>query len=208
MIDYKFMLIDRIQSILYKATDAKSDNIVGWIGGNPPKYFDNFSISEEGLNNYTFYLTIQSPFDAEQSISIFIPIDYDYYSKYNIYPNIAIKAFEHKTTTESKLIDFRNPSMIKKKYIVELKICNTEDAVNDFYLIKFGGIPDLIQEKEHYYKALSDDDFGFLFQVDESGYPDDLIDGNTPFNFGSLYIYAKIGENSFSDLTVGFWQFS
>jgi hypothetical protein len=207
MINYKSLLIDRNKSILYQTIEVKTDNILGWIGGNPPKYFDDILVSEEGVS-YTFYLTIQNPFDAEKLISIFIPAEYDYYSKYNIYPNCSIKVFEHKKTSESESLNFRSSFMMNKRYIVESKICDTDDAINDFYLVKFGGMPDLIQDKEHYYKALSDNNFEFLFQIDESGYPDDLIIGNAPFNFGSLYIYAEITDSKFINPIAGFWQFS
>lgn len=207
MISYKSLLIDRSKSILYKTTEVATDNILGWIGGNPPKYFDDILVSEGGVN-YVFYLTIQNPFDAERLISIFIPAEYNYYSKHNIYPNCSIKVFEHNKMSESDSSDFRAPFMTNKKYIVESKICKTNDAINDFYLIKFGGMPDLIQNKVHYYKALSDNNFEFLFQIDESGYPDNLITGNVPFNFGSLYIYAEVADGKFTNPIAGFWQFS
>lgn len=207
MKNYKSLLIDRSKSILYQISDNQKSDVLGWIGGNPPEYFDDILVFEEGIN-YTFFLTIQNPFNEERLISIFIPSEYDYYSKHNIYPNCSIKVIEHKKTPESKSINFRNPFMTEKKYIVESIICDTKDAINNFYLIKFGGIPDLIQDKEYYYKALSDNNYGFLFQIDESGYPDDLIIGNLPFNFGGLYIYAEITNNTFINPIAGFWQFS
>jgi hypothetical protein len=49
------------------------------------------------------------------------------------------------------------------------------------YLIKLGGFPILIQDKEHYYRALEQDGFTFIFQVDENGYPEKLVIWKLPF---------------------------
>lgn len=206
MINYKSLLIDRIESILYVTTNLKTNNTLGWIGGNSPEYFDNYLISEWN-NNYSFYLSLLNPFDKDRMLSVFIP-DYNSYSEHDIYPDCSIKVFEHPTTQESKLSNLKSSFMIDKKYIVQLKICNTNEAINTSYLIKFGGFPDLIQKKEYYYKNLDNDTFKFLFQIDERGYPDDLIKGNYPFNFGGLYIYANITWDSFSNPIAGFWQYT
>ena len=206
MINYKSLLIDRIESILYVTTNLKTNNALGWIGGNPPEYFDNHLISKEN-HNYSFYLSLLNPFDEERMISIFIP-DYDSYLEHDIYPDCSIKVFEHPTTQESELSNLKSSFMIDKKYIVESRICNTNEAINIPYLIKFGGTPDFIQQKEYYYKNLDKDAFKFLFQIDERGYPDGLIKGNYPFNFGGLYIYANITWDSFSNPIAGFWQYT
>ena len=66
MINYKSLLIDRIESILYVTTNLKTNNALGWIGGNPPEYFDNHLISKEN-HNYSFYLSLLNPF-AENRI--------------------------------------------------------------------------------------------------------------------------------------------
>ncbi len=60
MASYQSLLIDRTVSILYKAIEEKTPLILGWIGGNPPLYFDNCLELKD--NNYTFYLTLQNPF--------------------------------------------------------------------------------------------------------------------------------------------------
>ena len=206
MASYQSLLIDRTESILYKAVEEKTPLISGWIGGNPPEYFDNHLISKEN-NNYSFYLSLLNPFDEERMISIFIP-DYDSYLEHAIYPDCSIKVFEHPTTQESELSNLKSSFMIDKKYIVESRICNTNEAINIPYLIKFGGTPDFIQQKEYYYKNLDKDAFKFLFQIDEGGYPDGLIKGNYPFSFGGVYIYANITQNSFSNPIAGFWQYT
>ena len=205
MASYQSLLIDRTESILYKAVEEKTPLISGWIGGNPPLCFDNCLELKD--HNYTFYLTLQNPFHQEQMISIFIP-DYDSYLEHAIYPDCSIKVFEHPTTQESELSNLKSSFMIDKKYIVESRICNTNEAINIPYLIKFGGTPDFIQQKEYYYKNLDKDAFKFLFQIDEGGYPDGLIKGNYPFSFGGVYIYANITQNSFSNPIAGFWQYT
>lgn len=76
-------------------------------------------------------------------------------------------------------------------------------------MIKVGGNPRLIQNEDYYFAKLKKDSLSFFFQVDEDGYPDTLIreDGNYPFGFGSLYIFAKM-EKEIQHPTAGFCQFS
>ncbi|MET3832014.1 hypothetical protein ABIC86_003486 [Paenibacillus sp. DS2363] len=52
--------------------------------------------------------------------------------------------------------------------------------------------------------------FSFLFQVDEDGYPETLVqhEYNYPFGFGSLYIFAMIRATEIQQPVAGFWQFS
>ena len=204
MVSYQSLLIDRTVSILYKAVEEKTPLISGWIGGNPPLCFDNCLELKD--HNYTFYLTLHNPFDQKQMISIFIP-DYETYSNYDIYPECAIKVFEHSCAEQSNLSFLRTP-FVQQQYIVKTKICDTNQAIKERSLIKFGRIPDLIQNKAFYYEALHNDGYEFLFQINENGYPDNLIKGNYPFSFGSLYIYAKIMSEEFSKPLAGFWQFS
>ena len=64
MTSYQSLFIDRTASILYKTTEVRTPLILGWIGGNPPLYFDN--CLELNDDNYTFYLTLQHPFHKEQ----------------------------------------------------------------------------------------------------------------------------------------------
>ena len=180
MATYQSLFIDRTASILYKTTEVKTPLISGWIGGNPPLYFDNCSELKD--HNYTFYLTFQHPFHKEQMISIFIP-DYETYLNYDIYPECAIKVFEHPFTEQSNLSLLRTPFIQEQQYIVKTKICDTNQAIKERSLIKFGGTPDLIQNKSFYYEALHNDGYKFLFQINENGYPDNLIKGNYPFQF-------------------------
>jgi len=62
----------------------------------------------------------------------------------------------------------------------------------------------------YYFEELHKDGFSFLFQIDEDGYPTDVdfIEGNYPFGFGAVYVYAKILGSSIEKPCVGYWQFS
>ena len=160
MTSYQSLFIDRTASILYKTTEVRTPLISGWIGGNPPLYFDNCLELKD--DNYTFYLTLQHPFHQEQMISIFIP-DYETYLNYDIYPECAIKVFEHPFTEQSNLSLLRTPFMQEQQYIVKTKICDTNQAIKEPALIKFGGTPDLIQNKAFYYEALNQGKLSFQF---------------------------------------------
>jgi hypothetical protein len=207
MFDFKKLFYDRTDCLVFKAVNHTSDNY-GWIGGNAPLYFDNkISLINTDNVEYYFYITVKNPINKDNAFSIFIPKEYENYSENNIYPNCSIKLFEHKICDESKN-DFSNNKEITKHYIQFIKECGTEKATEENYLIKFGGKPDLIQEEEYYYEHLQKDNFNFLFQIDEYGYPDTLINGNSPFGFGALYIYANIQNNIINNPLAGFWQFS
>ena len=57
-----------------------------------------------------------------------------------------------------------------------------------------------------YVEKLEDDGYEFFASIDENGYRDGMTHGNYPLGFGALYLYAKIGDASISDITAGFWQ--
>lgn len=152
------------------------------------------------------HLTFQNPLNPGMSISVFLPKDYDRYAEDDRYPDLPIKELEHPTTKAGILQDLSSPSL-NKCYIEMSRVCTSEE-VDTPYLIKLGGFPILIQDKERYYRALERDGFTFMFQVDENGYPEGLVNENSPFNFGCFYAYALFKSDCFSELTAGFWQFS
>jgi hypothetical protein len=191
--------------LLFSANENFLENY-GWIGGNSPVYFDD-KIPLVNNNEYLFYLTIKNPVNDKRTISIFLPKDYDNYLENNIYPNCSIKVFEHEITDESNNSFFKNKSL-NKHYLKLMDEFETDEAIDKNYLIKFGGKPDLIQEEEYYYETLNNNGFNFLFQIDENGYPDNLLAGNYPFGYGGLYIYARINKSIVNDILAGFWQYS
>ena len=101
---------------------------------------------------------------------------------------------------------FTNPNM-KKYAIGDCEVINNDTLENQIFLVKFGGTPEHIQNKNFYTKELEADSFEFLFQIDEQGYPeeDDFIQGNYPFSYGAIYIYAQIAKENVTNTVVGYW---
>ncbi|WP_405154574.1 hypothetical protein [Paenibacillus sp. FSL K6-0108] len=205
------VLVERTDSILYYAeSDLSKDHGAGWIGGNAPDFFDDQDdLIHEGNQKYVFYLTLVHPFKPESMISIFIPEDYEEYLVNNMYPNCSIKVIEHPISTESTKEMFTNPGLIKH-IISDGALSNDKKSIDQSFLIKVGGNPRLIQNEDYYFTKLREESFSFLFQVDEDGYPETLVqhDYNYPFGFGSLYIFAIIGATEIQHPVAGFWQFS
>jgi hypothetical protein len=142
-------------------------------------------------------------------ISIFIPEDYEEYLKNNMYPNCSIKVIEHPISTESIKEMFTNPGL-KKHTISDGTLSNDQKSMDQSFLIKVGGNPRLIQNEDYYFTNLMEESFSFLFQVDEDGYPETLVqnDYNYPFGFGSLYVFAMVRATEIQHPVAGFWQFS
>jgi len=150
MPDFNTILTDRCQCIVFRA-EKYVDGLNGWLGGNIPEYFvdhiDSLNCKNE---DYYFYLTLTHPFDAKKMFSIFVPRDYEVLLDKNIYPNCSVLLFEHTYSKESSNTNFTNFN-IKKHNISGGQMLLNQEADNDFYLIKFGGIPDLIQKESFYY---------------------------------------------------------
>lgn len=170
------VLVERTESILYYAeSDLSKDQGAGWIGGNAPQFFDDQDdLIHEGNQKYLFYLSLIHPFKPESMISIFIPEDYEEYLKNNMYPNCSIKVMEHPISTESIKEMFTNPGL-KKHTISDGTLINDQKSMDQSFLIKVGGNPRLIQNEDYYFTNLMEESFSFLFQVDEDGYPETLV---------------------------------
>ncbi|AUO06487.1 hypothetical protein NS115_11325 [Paenibacillus jamilae] len=207
----KNILVERTNCILYYAGSALlNEHSAGWIGGNAPEFFDDQEdLIHEGNPKYVFYLSLVHPFKPESMISVFIPEDYEEYLENNIYPNCSIKVIEHPISTESVKDMFTNPGLIKHA-ISNGELSHDEKSMDQSFLIKVGGNPRLIQNEDYYFTKLKEESLSFLFQVDEDGYPETLLqeDYNYPFGFGSLYIFAKMGTTEIQHPVAGFWQFS
>lgn len=205
------ILVERTDCILcYTEPGLSNEQGKGWIGGNAPAFFDDQAdLIHEGNQHYYFYLSLVHPFKSESMISIFIPEDYGEYLENNIYPNCSIKALEHPISTESVEDRFTNPGLIKHT-ISDGELSNDEKSRDQSFLIKVGGNPRLIQNEDYYFTKLREESFSFLFQVDEDGYPETLLqeDYSYPFSFGSLYIFANVGTDGIQNPVAGFWQFS
>ncbi len=172
-----------------------NNNKKGRIGGNPPILIQN-----QVPNEYKFYATLVHPEKTNKMLSILIHQNFETLITNNIYPNIAVKVFEH---------DFSAESNFNEKSIKDISTASISDYKNqlnndDFPLIRVGGEPVFIQHKD-YYKQLVNDNYSFLLQIDEEGYSDDLLTGDYPFSYGSLFLYK---QNATGEVIAGFWQYS
>lgn len=66
---------------------------------------------------------------------------------------------------------------------------------------KMGGLPGLIQDLDNLTLFLEARSLGFLFQIDEEDYPDDMEIETLPFAGGMLYVFV-----SPQGRTHAFWQ--
>ncbi|MDT0124893.1 hypothetical protein Q9R46_19670 [Paenibacillus sp. RRE4] len=204
------MLTTRVESILYYAKPfLNNEHRAGWIGGNAPEFFDDQSeLIHEGNQKYAFYLSLNHPFKPERMISIFIPEERHTYLENNIYPHCPIKVIEHPVSAESMRDSFTHKDLIKHS-ISHGERSKDEESMEQPFLIKVGGNPRLIQDEDYYFAELKKGALSFFFQVEEDGYPETLIreDGDYPFGYGSLYIFAKMGTE-LEHPVAGFCQFS
>ncbi|AIQ13780.1 hypothetical protein [Paenibacillus durus] len=209
MTNFKKVFEERTQCMVFQAS-LPIETCTSWIGGRAPLFFDDKSeIVNKNGNKHYFYLSLVNPFESSRMFSVFIPSDFEEYLENNIYPNCSIQVIEHPTTTESTKDFFNHPGLIKHS-ITDGELINDKESRDQSFLIKFGGAPRLIQDKEYYFSKIREDSFDFLFQVDEDGYPDALLKGNYnyPFGFGALYIFAQIISDEIQNPVAGFWQFS
>ncbi|WP_068984829.1 hypothetical protein [Lysinibacillus xylanilyticus] len=203
------ILSDRSKALIFKGRKF-TDGDTSWIGGNAPAYFDDQKDFQSRYGSkYYFFLSLVNPLNSAMMFTIFFPREYDEYLENNKYPNCTILLVEHPVSNESSKDVFTNPDM-KKYAVVNCGVINNDTSDNEIFLIKFWGTPEHIQNKNFYTKELVADSFEFLFQIDEQGYPeeDDFIQGNYPFSYGAIYIYAQIKNENVMDPIVGYWQFS
>ena len=203
---------------------SETDHQCGWIGGNAPAYFDDKqSMVNDADAKYYFYLALVSPIN-NRMISVFIPA-WERYFKASIYPNCAIKVFEHEVSPESQYnhyemfheepavkkteyereFDYSKP-VIKKTFLSNARLISTPNDEETDHFIQVGGEPNWVQGAYHYLENLERDGYQYFFSADEFGYLDDTIHGNVPFDFGAVYFYAKINKDTVSDVIAGFWQ--
>ena len=216
------LFITRTACFLYDLCDT--DNHCGWIGGNAPVYFDDKrDIVNESDTRYYFYMTTVSPVN-DRMISVFLPA-FEHYLQNNIYPNCAIKVFEHEISPESHLNYYEmfteeptekkteyqkkfiySKPTIRKTFLSEARFVSKPMEETEPYFLQVGGKPLLIQKEPYYYKSLASEGYQFFMSADENGYLSDMIHGNDPFNYGAVYFYAKISDDDVSNIIAGFWQ--
>lgn len=168
---------------------------VNRIGGNMPVCFLNRPETVRGLD---FYACLRHPFADGLVVSVFIPKEYADLSAGKIYPNCAVKAFVHEYAAESDDAEHRCKDLNR--------VCFADfvDDDNKEGVVQAGGVPQFIQDEDYYWADLQKDGYVFLMQIDEALYPDELVAGSYPFNFGALYLYAR--RNDLKQVVAGFWQ--
>ena len=172
------------------------------IGGNIPKYFDD---KQDCISEMMFYGCFEHPLKTNFILSIFLPKNHDIMLDNNIYPNCAIKVFTHPKSEESKITSFTNMDL-NRIYFEPYRKANSDDLSG---LVTVGGELQLIQEEGYFYKNLEEDGYLYLMSIDEDYYPDNLLNGNYPFDYGKLYIYYKEKDKKGNiDVIAGFWQYS
>lgn len=172
------------------------------IGGNIPKYFDD---KQDCISEMMFYGCFEHPFKTNFILSIFLPKNHDIMLDNNIYPNCAIKVFTHPKSEESKITSFTNMDL-NRIYFEPYRKVNSDDLSG---LVTVGGELQLIQEEDYFYKNLEEYGYLYLMSIDEDYYPDNLLNGNYPFDYGKLYIYYKEKDKKDNiDVIAGFWQYS
>jgi hypothetical protein len=177
-------------------------NVRSRIGGGIPIYFED---KLDLIENYLFYATIEHPQLRDSVFSIFIPASFERMLKENVYPNCSIKIFLHGYSEES-LISSCVDENLSRGSISDLEEVGETDS--DGYLVRLGGLPDLIQKEEYFYSKLISDGYSFFMQIDEDYYSENLLKGNYPFGYGRLYLYCKYHDDHISDIIAGFWQYS
>lgn len=185
------------KKIIAKISQKENESVVGRIGGNIPKIFND---KANEIAGYNFYISFQIPENRQEYISILVPQNYDEMLKDNIYPNCAIKAFTHSFSEESENDEYTLHGVIKS-FITGYDETDSEQ----FDFITFSETPNLIQDEEYYQKKLAQDKYKFYCQIDEDYYPDDLNLENYIFGYGSLYLYKSTITGS---IIAGFWQYS
>ena len=93
---------------------------------------------------------------------------------------------------------------LNRIYFEPYRKANSDDLSG---LVTVGGELQLIQEEEYYYKDLEENGYLYLMSIDEDYYPDNLLNGNYPFDYGAFYIYYKDNKDNI-DVVAGFWQHS
>ncbi len=144
------------------------------IGGNIPKYFDD---KQDCISEMMFYGCFEHPLKTNFVLSIFLPKNHDIMLDNNIYPNCAIKVFTHPKSEESEITSFTNMDL-NRIYFEPYRKANSDDLSG---LVTVGGELQLIQEEEYYYKNLEENGYLYLMSIDEDYYPDNLLNGNYPF---------------------------
>ncbi|MDR1410179.1 MAG: hypothetical protein LBJ12_07995 [Oscillospiraceae bacterium] len=194
------LFLTRETSLCYFLTEAPQGTNLGWAGGNAPAYFDDkANLVHDAEYQYSFYMAFVNPVN-ERMLSVFIP-DFSVYNQYSIYPDCAIKVIEHAVSAESALALYmlRGPEPTLRKSYLSL-------GTNEPAFLHIGGEPNLIQNNEDYEVALLKDGYQFFGMANEEYYTTDLVRGNYPFCYGAVYFYAKINQDSITDIRAGFWQ--
>lgn len=183
--------------------DMFTPSPLGWVGGNPPAWFDTCTdllLGDEATYGFLFTFAL----DDHDAISVFLAQDFNYRIEHNIYPGNGGKVFRHPITEQSKrtdsqlLADDGTSPVLRQAWLHPIQT----DAEHP-PILTVGGEPTLIQEEDCYTCPLESDGWEFFACFDEDGYCDEQLLDQYPLTYGALYVYRR-GE----DFTFGFWQYS
>lgn len=203
-------LFEKCTSSILLELNPFTPNRKSKLGGMPPSYFDG---THEGelKNEYYYLFTLSDEFSEfidNKDLSVFIPKDYSNYGSTSLYPQLNVKCFIHETSTIStEGSAYVHPEIVESS----LAPIKKEDKLSDeeyTYFIKIGSTPYLLQDEAYFYRDLIENDYKFIFQLDENGLTEDYLKGNYPFGFGAVYFYGIINiiNNSIANIIAGFWQ--
>ena len=173
------------------------------VGGRAP----DIEYKEGYLEKYSFFLTIshdEIPTVGDLDISIFVKRGYLVTGDETRFPDIGVDCILH-APAPSRLDEIGRMMVIRESGLAEKGV-----AIDpDFYFVKIGGSPNLIQDEDYYEMGLVKSGYSFLFEVNEEGYPAEVLDGDYPFNYGALYVYGKTdADGRVFDVVAGFTQYS
>ena len=104
------MDIERIlktrENAIYYGIGEYQKECFSWVGGNAPACFDDKNLDKK--DNVYFYLTFQTPLNANKQISIFTP-KFDVALEYNTYPDCKLLLVEHELSSQSKSDRYKTP---------------------------------------------------------------------------------------------------
>ncbi|WP_092804795.1 hypothetical protein [Rhodococcus globerulus] len=186
---------------------GSSDSEVGSrIGGRPPQVFAGQPI----LQTHEYLLTLEAhtaPWLSARELSVFIRRGFSIGDDDLEYPDIGVRAVLHPPSSRSP------ESAGSHEGLGSTALINLPADAEVMPLVLIAPQPVLIQNEPSYADAVEADGHGFLFQVNEEGWP--VVAESQPefveeylFGYGSVYFYGNCDETGLvRDVVAGFLDF-